>query len=130
MLGNCRIDFLTGSRRRWDGHLGAGAELSGGEWQKVALSRAFIRTAQILILDEPTAALDALAESEVYRRFSELTAGRTTILISHRFSTVRMADKILVLDQGRLIETGTHSELVDRQGHYAEMFEAQAERYR
>lgn len=106
-----------------------GADLSGGEWQKLALSRAFMREAQILILDEPTAALDALAEYEVYNRFAELTTGKTTIFISHRFSTVRMARQILVLDNGRLIEEGSHQTLMAHQGQYAKMFTAQAERY-
>lgn len=104
-------------------------DLSGGEWQKLALSRAFMRDAQILILDEPTAALDALAEYEIYHRFAELTTGKTTIFISHRFSTVRMAQQILVLEDGRLIEEGAHNELMTRQGQYAKMFNAQAERY-
>ncbi|MEZ4683632.1 MAG: ATP-binding cassette domain-containing protein [Caldilineaceae bacterium] len=106
-----------------------GADLSGGEWQKLALSRAFMREAQILILDEPTAALDALAEYEVYNRFAELTTGKSTIFISHRFSTVRMAQQILVLDNGQLIEEGSHTDLMARQGQYAKMFTAQAERY-
>ncbi|MEZ4660481.1 MAG: ABC transporter ATP-binding protein [Caldilineaceae bacterium] len=106
-----------------------GADLSGGEWQKLALSRAFMRDAQILILDEPTAALDALAEYEVYNRFAELTTGKTTIFISHRFSTVRMAQQILVLDDGQLIEEGSHVELMAQNGQYARMFSAQAERY-
>lgn len=104
-------------------------DLSGGEWQKLALSRAFMREAQVLILDEPTAALDALAEYEVYQRFAELTADKTTIFISHRFSTVRMAQQILVLEQGRLIEEGTHAELMVCDGQYAKMFTTQAERY-
>jgi ATP-binding cassette subfamily B protein len=107
-----------------------GVDLSGGEWQKVALSRAFMRDAQLLILDEPTASLDALAELDVYRRFSELTAGKTTVFISHRFSTVRMAQHIIVLKEGRLCEEGTHDQLLVLGGLYAEMFSAQAERYR
>jgi len=106
-----------------------GADLSGGEWQKLALSRAFMREAQILILDEPTAALDALAEYEVYNRFAELTTGKSTIFVSHRFSTVRMAQQILVLDNGQLVEEGSHTDLMARQGQYAKMFTAQAERY-
>jgi ATP-binding cassette subfamily B protein len=106
-----------------------GVDLSGGEWQKLALSRAFMREAQILILDEPTAALDALAEYEVYRRFTELAAGKTTIFISHRFSTVRIAQHILVLHEGRLIEEGTHETLMALDGQYAKMFNTQAERY-
>src|SRR5204863_528297 len=96
--------------RRFDG----GVELSGGEWQKVALGRAYMRDAQVLILDEPTASLDARAEYEVFLRFAELTRGRMAVLISHRFSTVRMADRILVLQGGELIDQGTHDELVGR----------------
>ncbi|MDX1419942.1 MAG: ABC transporter ATP-binding protein [Rubricoccaceae bacterium] len=107
-----------------------GVELSGGEWQKVALARAYMRDAQLLILDEPTAALDARAEYEVFQRFKALTEGKTAVLISHRFSTVRMADRILVLDGGRLEEIGTHEELLARGGRYAELFELQAAGYR
>jgi ATP-binding cassette subfamily B protein len=106
-----------------------GVELSGGEWQKVALARAYMRDAQLLILDEPTAALDARAEYEVFVRFSELTTGKTAVLISHRFSTVRMADRILVLRNGGLVEMGTHEELLDNQGLYAELFHLQAAGY-
>jgi len=112
--------------RRFDG----GVELSGGEWQKVALGRAYLREAQLLILDEPTAALDARAEYEVFLRFSELTKGRMAVLISHRFSTVRMADRILVLRGGELVDQGTHEELVERGGLYAELFSLQAAGYR
>jgi ATP-binding cassette subfamily B protein len=112
--------------RRFDG----GVDLSGGEWQKVALARAYMRDAQLLILDEPTAALDARAEYEVFLRFSELTAGKMAVLISHRFSTVRMADRILVLRGGELVEDGTHEELVARGGLYAELFQLQAAGYR
>ena len=97
-----------------------GIELSGGEWQKVALARAYMRQAQVLILDEPTSALDARAEYEVFQRFAALTKGKTAVLISHRFSTVRMADRILVLQQGELIESGSHQELIDMKGKYAE----------
>ena len=107
-----------------------GVDLSGGEWQKLALSRAFMRQAQLLILDEPTASLDPLAEHAVYNRIAELTQDRMTVLISHRFSTVRMADHILVLRDGQLVEEGAHEELVTLGGQYAEMFKAQAERYR
>jgi ATP-binding cassette, subfamily B, bacterial len=107
-----------------------GVELSGGEWQKVALARAYMRDAQLLILDEPTAALDARAEYEVFLRFSELTAGRMAVLISHRFSTVRMADRILVLRGGELVEHGTHEELLASGGLYAELFQLQAAGYR
>jgi ATP-binding cassette subfamily B protein len=112
--------------RRFDG----GVELSGGEWQKVALARAYMRDAQVLILDEPTAALDARAEYEVFLRFAELTKGRMAVLISHRFSTVRMADRILVLQGGELVDDGTHEELVARGGLYAELFSLQAAGYR
>ena len=112
--------------RRFDG----GVELSGGEWQKVALGRAYMRDAQVLILDEPTAALDARAEYEVFLRFAELTKGRMAVLISHRFSTVRMADRILVLQDGGLVDDGTHDELVARGGLYAELFSLQAAGYR
>jgi ATP-binding cassette subfamily B protein len=107
-----------------------GVDLSGGEWQKLALSRAFMRDAEILILDEPTAALDPYAEMEVYDRFIELAQGKMAILISHRFSTVRTAQHILVLENGCLIEEGRHDELMDLGGQYAGMFKAQATRYR
>ncbi|HVM31822.1 MAG TPA: ABC transporter ATP-binding protein, partial [bacterium] len=111
---------------RFDG----GAELSTGQWQKIALGRAYMRDAQILILDEPTASLDARAEFEVYQRFLDLTGGKTAVLISHRFSTVRMADRILFLEHGKLVEEGTHQELVALKGKYAELFELQAKGYR
>jgi ATP-binding cassette subfamily B protein len=107
-----------------------GVDLSGGEWQKVALARAYMRDAQLLILDEPTAALDARAEYEVFLRFSELTKGRMAVLISHRFSTVRMADRILVLKGGQLVEQGTHEALVQQAGLYSELFQLQAAGYR
>jgi ATP-binding cassette subfamily B protein len=107
-----------------------GVDLSGGEWQKMALARAYLRDAQLLILDEPTAALDARSEHEVFERFAELTAGKMALLISHRFSTVRMADRILVLENGRIAEQGKHDQLVQCSGRYAEMFELQAANYR
>jgi ATP-binding cassette subfamily B protein len=107
-----------------------GVELSGGEWQKVALARAYMRDAQLLILDEPTAALDARAEYEVFQRFADLTRGKTAVLISHRFSTVRMADRILVLEKGQLLEIGSHEELLQMDGRYAELFHLQAAGYR
>jgi len=106
-----------------------GVELSGGEWQKVALARAYMREAQLLILDEPTSSLDARAEHEVFLRFSELIAGKTAVLISHRFSTVRMADRIVFLEKGRIRELGTHDELVAGKGKYAELFGLQAKGY-
>ena len=107
-----------------------GVDLSGGEWQKVALARAYVRDAQVLVLDEPTAALDARAEYEVFLRFAELTQGRMAVLISHRFSTVRMADRILVLQDGELIDHGSHEELLAHGGLYAELFSLQAAGYR
>lgn len=106
-----------------------GVDLSGGEWQKIALARAYMRDAQIVILDEPTAALDARAEYEVFKRFAELTSGKTAVIISHRFSTVRMADRILVLKNGEMLEIGTHEELLDKKGLYAELFNLQAQGY-
>jgi ATP-binding cassette subfamily B protein len=112
--------------RRFDG----GIDLSGGEWQKVALARAYLRDAQLLILDEPTAALDARSEYEVFRRFAELTAGKMALFISHRFSTVRMADRIVVLENGLITEDGDHEQLTHLGGRYAEMFELQAANYR
>jgi len=111
--------------RRFDG----GVDLSGGEWQKVALARAYMRDAKVLILDEPTASLDARAEYEVFVRFSELVAGRMAVLISHRFSTVRMADRIIVFQHGQIAEEGSHAELVARGGLYAELFRLQAAGY-
>lgn len=106
-----------------------GVELSGGQWQKVALARAYMREAQLLILDEPTSALDARAEHEVFQRFSELIQGKTAVLISHRFSTVRMADRILFLENGTLKEIGSHEELLKQGGKYAELFHLQAKGY-
>ena len=106
-----------------------GVELSGGEWQKIALARAYMKNAQLLILDEPTAALDARAEYEVFERFAELTKGKTAVLISHRFSTVRMADRILVLEKGELLEQGSHEQLIQENGRYAELFKLQAKGY-
>ncbi len=112
--------------RRFEG----GVDLSTGQWQKIALARAYMRDAQILILDEPTASLDARAEFEVYQRFADLTTGKMAVLISHRFSTVRMADRILVLENGRIIEQGSHRQLVALGGKYSELFELQAAGYR
>ncbi len=108
-----------------------GRELSGGQWQKIALSRAFMRKgADVLVLDEPTAAMDARAEAEVFEHFRGLASDRITILISHRFSTVRMADHIAVLDQGRVVEQGSHDELMAAGGTYASLFTLQARGYR
>jgi ATP-binding cassette, subfamily B, bacterial len=130
-LADTVVDKLAGGYdqmlgRRFEG----GVELSGGEWQKIALARAYLRDAQLLILDEPTAALDARSELEVFERFAELTEGKMALLISHRFSTVRMADRIVVLEGGRLIEEGNHQQLMARAGVYAGMFEMQAASYR
>lgn len=107
-----------------------GQELSGGQWQKVALSRAYMRKeADILVLDEPTAAMDAAAEADVFARFRDHSRDKMTILISHRFSTVRSADHIIVIDQGRIIERGTHDTLMETNGRYAALFRLQAEGY-
>lgn len=108
----------------------SGVDLSGGEWQKLALARAYLRNAQLLILDEPTASLDARSEFEVFQRFAELTAGKMALLISHRFSTVRMTDRIVVLESGRLVEEGSHGQLMALDGRYAAMFDMQAASYR
>lgn len=107
-----------------------GRDLSGGEWQKVAIARSYMRDAELIILDEPTAALDAKAEAEVFSRFKGLASGKTAVIISHRFSTVRMADRILVLEHGKILEAGTHEELLEKSGRYAELFELQAAGYR
>jgi ATP-binding cassette subfamily B protein len=112
--------------RRFEG----GVDLSGGEWQKIALARAYLRDAQLLVLDEPTAALDARSEYQVFQRFAELTTGKMALFISHRFSTVRMADRIVVLENGNIAEEGTHEKLTRLGGRYAEMFELQASSYR
>jgi ATP-binding cassette subfamily B protein len=115
---------------RWLAEDGKGVDLSGGEWQKIALARMFMRDADLLILDEPTAALDVQAEYDIYSRFVELMRGKTSLLISHRFSTVRMADVIAVLEDGRIIEYGGHKQLLARAGTYAKLYNMQADRYR
>ena len=117
-------DQVVGKRFR------SGVDLSGGEWQKIAIARAYMRDAQLLILDEPTASLDARSEFEVFQRFKELSEGKTAVLISHRFSSVRMADRILVLAEGEIEAAGTHHELLAAGGRYAELFELQAAGYR
>jgi ATP-binding cassette, subfamily B, bacterial len=125
-IGRLAMGFDQMLGRRFE----QGVDLSGGEWQKVALARAYLRDAQLLILDEPTASLDARSEFEVFHRFSELTAGKMALFISHRFSTVRSADRILVLENGKITEEGTHDQLASMGGRYAEMFEMQASSYR
>ena len=119
-----------GYRQRIGKRFKNGVELSGGEWQKSAIARAYMREAEVLILDEPTAALDARAEFEVFQRFKELSKGKTAVLISHRFSSVRMADRIFVLADGKVVAAGTHEELVTQPGLYSELFELQAAGYR
>jgi len=126
IIENLPQGYETMLGRRWE----KGQELSGGQWQKIALARAFMRKAEVLVLDEPTSALDAEAEYEVFRRFGELMEGRIAVLISHRFSTVRMADRIVVLSAGKIIELGSHAELIQLDGAYARLFNLQAEGYR
>ena len=122
---------LPGAYQQWLGRkFNDGVELSGGEWQKVALARAYMKDAQVLILDEPTSALDARAEYEVFQRFAQLTTGKSAVLISHRFSTARLADRILVLEKGTLLESGTHEQLLKAGGKYAELFNLQASGYK
>jgi ATP-binding cassette, subfamily B, bacterial len=126
-------DFLRSLPKGHDTQLGrwfaGGEELSVGQWQKIALARAFFRDASLVVLDEPTSALDPLAEASLVGSFRELLQGRSTILVSHRFSTVRLADRIYVLREGRVVEQGTHSELLRLDGHYAHLYRTQAERY-
>jgi ATP-binding cassette subfamily B protein len=127
-------EVIQGLARGYDQPVGRrfkyGVDLSGGQWQKIAISRAYMRDAQVMILDEPTAALDARSEFEVFQRFKELSDNRTAVLISHRFSSVRMADRILVLHHGQLEASGTHAQLLAQGGRYAELFELQAAGYR
>jgi ATP-binding cassette subfamily B protein len=126
-------ELISGLPDGYDTPLGkwfdGGANLSGGEWQKVALGRAFMRDARILVLDEPTSALDAQAEYELFERLRQLSAGRTAVYISHRFSTVRQADRILFFERGQLVEEGTHDELMALGGRYARLFTMQASAY-
>ncbi len=127
-------EVISGLKHGYETFLGKwfedGEKLSTGEWQKIALARAFLRDAQILVLDEPTSALDANAEYEIFTKFQQLTKNQTTLLISHRFSTVKMADRIYVLEDGRIVENGSHTELIRRGGTYARLFETQAQYYR
>ena len=126
-------DLITSLPKGYETILGkwfeAGEELSIGEWQKVALARAFLRESQIIVLDEPTSAMDAKSEYEVFRRLRQLLEGRTAILISHRFSTVRMADRIFAFEKGSILESGTHEQLIKSGGKYANLFEKQAQHY-
>ncbi len=126
VAANLKEGYDTQLTRRFSG----GVELSGGEWQKIALARGFMRDAALVILDEPTAALDAEAKYHLFQRFRELIAGKTALIISHRFSTVRMADNILVLEDGVIIESGSHQELMTANGRYATLYAMQASWYR
>ena len=126
-LADALAEKLPNQYAQWLGRkFNDGVELSGGEWQKVALARAYMKDAQVLILDEPTAALDARAEYEVFQRFAQLTQGKSAVLISHRFSTARLADRILVMEKGTVLEIGSHDELLAKKGRYAELFALQA----
>ncbi|MEL6935793.1 MAG: ABC transporter ATP-binding protein, partial [Cyanobacteria bacterium J06607_17] len=126
-------DVITQLPNGYDTMLGklfhGGEELSIGQWQKVALARAFLRQSQVIVLDEPTSAMDPKAEYELFSKFRELIKDQSAILITHRLSTVKMADRIYVMDKGRIVENGTHQELMDHQGTYANLFEIQAKNY-
>ncbi len=129
-LADALAEKLPNKYEQWLGRrFNDGVELSGGEWQKVALARAYMKEAQVLILDEPTAALDARAEYEVFQRFAQMTKGKSAVLISHRFSTARLADRIIVLEKGTVFEIGTHEELLEKEGRYSELFQLQAMGY-
>lgn len=128
-------NFIKDLEHKYETQLGKklkqeGTDLSVGQWQKIALARAFFRDAQLLILDEPTAAVDAKAEYDLFKKFRTLTKNKITFLISHRFSTVRMADKIVVIDKGKIVEVGNHEELLKKKGKYAKLFKLQAEGYK
>ncbi len=126
MLSRLKDGYATPLGKWFD----EGTELSVGQWQRVALDRAFLRSSGILVLDEPTSAMDARAEYEVFQRLHELARGRTAIIISHRLWTVRMVDRIVVLHEGRLVENGAHDELIAAGGLYARMYNLQADRFR
>ena len=128
-----KYESLFGQVNGWgesEGIVEDGEELSIGEWQKVALARSFLRDAQIIVLDEPTSAMDAKSEYELFSHFRMLLKGRSAILISHRFSTVRMADRIFVFEAGQIVESGSHDRLIKLEGKYARLFEKQAKNYR
>ena len=130
ILAKALVDSLAeGYTQQVGKRFNKGVDLSGGQWQKIALARAYMRDAHLLILDEPTSALDARAEHEVFQRFADLIEDKNAVLISHRFSTVRMADRILFLEHGQLLELGSHEELLAMNGKYAELFHLQAQGY-
>jgi len=128
------LDFIQKMKKEFDQQLGRefshGEELSGGQWQRIALARAFFKNAPILILDEPTSAIDAKAEAEIFEKLRVFMKEKTVIFISHRFSTVRNADRIIVLDEGHIVEDGKHEELMSHNGKYKQMFEHQAKGYK
>ena len=134
----CDISNVSDFTKNWDNGVDenltrrfdkTGKELSGGQWQRVALARAFFRNASIILLDEPSAALDPLAEHQIFEDFSKISKGKSAILISHRLSSITLADKILVLEDGHIIEQGTHRDLIEKNGRYAYLFNLQASKY-
>jgi len=130
-LANEVVEEMTeGYQQQLGRRFSNGKNLSGGQWQKIALARAYMKNADVIILDEPTSALDARAEYEAFQRFIGLTKGKTSIIISHRFSTVRMADRIIVLKNGKILENGSHSDLMEDDKLYAELFKLQAAGYK